>query len=592
MVVKPDIPAPTPVRPNGTKSKQIGLAYDPSLVFVLELATVLTSRDAASIAECGKELAVALQSVVSDSAHVHPVTLSRTVFYLLRFLRASHDHDFVRAPVVLHTVSKFSDEQLRASAVSIVSGLKLCLGGPAPLRNEIVNSPDFWLVLEPLQNTLETAQAVFELLEDIVAGDRLSLTADNYDAVASLLNAFGMSAGSAARAHRQREIDAHRNRQQRPKAEGVQEAVARGTRAMTIVATMTDRVPAFVSQSQLEPRRAWMRYWSRPLRTLQTHASNPVRGIRAQALSSLQRVLLSPSLFSLPSSGGDDAGNHSKAAAINAPWLFTHALFPLLLHLLKPEVWHADPGGMGETRLSASLLTCKVYLRFLDVLFASSMSSSRSKQQQHREAENGAAPASPTSPSVASPSRSDGRAKSPAPAYADEKENPQPAAVPIFLRTLELLERLVKSTASAQQPKQSAKGDTGADALEEAIPESLKNVVLVLSAAGYLVRPEELQARAEDDEETKGEEMEHVLAWKKALWEGVEMRLERFVPGLLKDILPPAPAAEQQSMQNEKMEQVSTDNREELDNPMRNTGPPIDRRGDGTPVPTEQEVQG
>ena len=87
----------------------------------------------------------------------------------------------------------------------------------------------------------------------------------------------------------------------------------------------------FVSQSQLEPRRAWTRYWSRPLRTLQTHASNPVRGIRAQALGSLQRVLLSTSLFSLPSHTPEAI--KAKATGIDAPWLFTHSLFPLLLHL-------------------------------------------------------------------------------------------------------------------------------------------------------------------------------------------------------------------------------------------------------------------
>ncbi len=90
IVVKPDLPAPTPLRPNGQKVKPIGLAYDPSLVFILEFATILAARDAETIASLGKEVGDALQTVVRDASHMHPVTLSRAVYYLLSFLRACH----------------------------------------------------------------------------------------------------------------------------------------------------------------------------------------------------------------------------------------------------------------------------------------------------------------------------------------------------------------------------------------------------------------------------------------------------------------------------------------------------------------------
>ena len=518
IAVKPDIAAPTPVRPNGTaKAKQVGLTYDPSLVFVLEMSTLLASRDTTTMAECGKDLASALQSVVRDSSHVHPVTLSRAVFYLLSFLRASHDQDFVRAPVVLHTIAKFGDDQLRASAPSIIQALKLCLAGPISLRNEIVNSPDFWLVLEPLQNTQETAQHIFEMIEDIVAGPRPGLTADNYDAVATVLNNFSMSAGQAARAHRQREIEAQRTRQPRPQSEGVQEAIKRGTRAMIIVASMTDRVPVFVQGSQLEPRRAWKTYWSRPLRALQMQSTNPVRAVRAQALGSLQRILLSPNLASVTGNEGED-----EKGEIDATWLFTQTLFPLLRHLLKPEVWHTDPRGMGETRLNASLLVCKVFLRFLDVLFASPMPRKPNQQQSEQQQAE--------SSTRSSESADTGNDEKPAVVDGTKEESGRPAAVPIFLETLGLLERLVKSTVTAQQPQ--GKQDLGnAEALEEAIPESLKNVLLVMSHAGYLVRPEQLRKEV-DDEET--------LEWKKVLWEEIEVRLEGFVKGFLGEVLPPA----------------------------------------------------
>ena len=63
---------------------------------------------------------------------------------------------------------------------------------------------------------------------------------------------------------------------------------------------------------------------------------------------------------------------------------------------------------------------------------------------------------------------------------------------------------------------------------EEAVPESLKNIVLVMANGGYLVPPHENP----DDSR---------------LWDETWKRLERFLPGMFKEIFPdpvqPAPAA-------------------------------------------------
>ena len=89
-MVKAEMPAPTPIRQNGQKAKILGIAYDPSIVFVLEFATILAARDAETISRLGEEVADALQSVVRDATHMHPLIVSRASFYLLSFLRASH----------------------------------------------------------------------------------------------------------------------------------------------------------------------------------------------------------------------------------------------------------------------------------------------------------------------------------------------------------------------------------------------------------------------------------------------------------------------------------------------------------------------
>ena len=58
-------------------------------MFVLELATLLTLRDKQSIAGMGPAVAEALRSIVRDATNIHPMAVSRAVFYLIVLLQAS-----------------------------------------------------------------------------------------------------------------------------------------------------------------------------------------------------------------------------------------------------------------------------------------------------------------------------------------------------------------------------------------------------------------------------------------------------------------------------------------------------------------------
>lgn len=532
MSVKPDIPAPKPIRPNGQKQNAQGPAYDPGQLFILEFATLLAIRDSDTVATLGRDLSVLLMGIIRDPTHVHPLTLSRAVYYMLMLLRVSHEHDFVRAPVLLHALSKFDDPQVKYAATFTINGLLACLAGPSSLRNEIVNSPDFWFVLQALHANPETAQQVFEILEDVVSGSPSSLTADNFDPVASLLNEFATAPGVVARSDRRREQDAARNRQPRPTPELQPEAVARGVKAMQIVNRISTRVPQFISQSQLEQPAAWRTYWSPPFRTLQKHASNPARAVRAQALDSLRSVLLSPAL----SAAGD-------LKPEDASMLFESVLFPLIAQLLRPEVWHSDPGGMGDTRLQAALLMCKVFLRFLEQLVVVPSSSSGSGTASTATTLAPESASSTPTPDAAPPSPS----SDPSALLASSIPN-APPALGVWTRILELLERLFKSGASSSGTPASNKG--ASEALEEAVPEGVKNVLLVMRAEGLLVRPEE-SVRDEDEEK-----------WRRALWEGSRVRLERFLPGLLEDVVPPA-VPEASEAETEVVEEKVPQNTEE-----------------------------
>ena len=252
IVVKPETPAPKAVRTNGEKTKSMGLAYDPSTVFVLEFCTILTARDERTMAVFGKRISSTLHGLVRDASHVHPVTLSRAVYYLLSFLRASHDHDFIRAPVALHTISKFDQELLKQAGPYVARGLSLCLRGPPALRNEMVNSPDFWSILRNLQAVPDTSVEVFGMLQNLLEDASSTITADNYEPILSLLNDFA-AAGSVGAVAEQRRDQAPVRGKQAPKKDKQNEIVLRGDRAVQAMYRMTTRVPYLVRQSQLAP---------------------------------------------------------------------------------------------------------------------------------------------------------------------------------------------------------------------------------------------------------------------------------------------------------------------------------------------------
>lgn len=445
IAVKPELPAPTPVRPNGPKNAgHERPSYDPAVVYVLELATILALRDEETITALGSDVAQALETVIGDFERLHPVALSRTVFYLLALLRASNDHGYIRAPVVLHAISSFRDDVLRQAALPILKGIHGCISGPVELRNEMASSPDFWVVLHTLQPVPEAAAFVFQIADAVASGPNAAITADNYEAAVSLLNAFATAGSVGARQEQQREQAARRGLQQpqQEKKPKKSEAVVRATRALTIVSQLASRVPALIEQSHLETTEAWRAYWAPLCRCLATQGCNPCREVRHQALTSLQRCLLSAELAS---------SDHNEWINI-----FGEVLFPLINQLLKPEVYQTDPAGMSETRVQAAQLLCKIFLHYLVLL--------------------------------------------------SEWEG----VLDLWVKILTIMDRLMNSGQS--------------DTLVEAVPESLKNVLLVMSSGGYLSPPSE-----GSQEQTEQQ---------KQLWTETTTRLKRFLPGLMPELFP------------------------------------------------------
>lgn len=90
IVVKPERPVSNAGRHMRSRADPNMPVYNPGIVYVLELATILTLRDDESIGELGENLTASLQNIVRDSKNLHPLVTSRAVYYFLNLLRRSY----------------------------------------------------------------------------------------------------------------------------------------------------------------------------------------------------------------------------------------------------------------------------------------------------------------------------------------------------------------------------------------------------------------------------------------------------------------------------------------------------------------------
>lgn len=102
---------------------------------------------------------------------------------------------------------------------------------------------------------------------------------------------------------------------------------------------------------------AWGVYLSPILESLTRQSINPCREVRTAALSLLQRLLL-----------GDLLPPQSPETTYWPEVVFEKSLLHLINELLRPEVFASDKRGMGETRVIAQGLLCKIFLHCLSRL--------------------------------------------------------------------------------------------------------------------------------------------------------------------------------------------------------------------------------
>jgi golgi-specific brefeldin A-resistance guanine nucleotide exchange factor 1 len=453
----------------------------------------------------------------------------------------------MRTPVVLHALSSFDDTILGHTAPAIIAGLSACLSAPTPLRSEITNSPDFWSILQRLHNHKMEAENVFEILANIAGSEPSAVTADNYEATVSLANDFA-TMGSVGAILEQRKQNPHQRRQQQqqPQRKGQKQGetpanekptpekvpdeqiiVQRALKALSLIYSLTSLTPSFIKQSHLDRNEAWAAYWSPIFRALCAQSVNPCREIRRRAVTALQRVLLGEDLAYASSSQHRRSDSINSAKSVESEttsddgegktsrrqeWtsLFTEVLFPLILRLLKPEIYQLDTLGMGETRVQCATLLTKIFLRYLDLLTALPPMIIEK-------------PVESSSPSSKEPAL--GQQNSEALLKPATIKESRPWVLDIWTKTLQLLERLMNA----------GMGQREQEVMTEAVSEGVKNCVLVMAGSGYLERPSSHESVGKGVE-SGGKEKEKLVLWRETM-----RRVERVVPGLWGELFPDPP---------------------------------------------------
>jgi len=401
------------------------LAYDPSAVLLLEVLTSVVSRaDDKALLELWPATFDFLTRLVSAANSFSSLLNERVVASLLKLAVVVVKQDDLRDStfLALDMLRGLSPAVLGSVAEPLMTGLSRLFIENA---DRIHSETEWNLIFALFQATIhqeEAARLSFELIKQLAAGQLgAGLVPDNYAAFLHVLSAFANVAAGPAE----------------------EPALQRGRQIVDILRDTQTAIPALIAQSSLSAPRAWEASWVPLLSAYAQLCLSPARELRQTAISSLQRTLLAPEIL------------HSEMVDLTV--IFEKVFFPMLDELLKPQVFRRDAEGMGETRLRASALLCKIFLQYL-VQLSESVGMRRMRE--------------------------------------------------LWIKILGYQDRFMHSGRR--------------DQMFEAVPEALKNVLLVMNASGFLVPPF-IEGRSLDQQ---------------LLWDQTFERISPFLPELERELFP------------------------------------------------------
>ncbi|GAA5882904.1 hypothetical protein JCM1840_000744 [Sporobolomyces johnsonii] len=418
-----------------TTTSRVQLPYDPSAVLLLEIATSIVARSDEALSELWPTTFDFVSKLLASANSFSSLFNERVVVCLLRLVAEVIKVDELRDStfLALDMLRSLSGPVLSTVAEPLMAGLSRVF-----VENvDRIHSPTEWNLVFALFSATaqqeEAAKISLELLRQLGASQLAGgLQNDNYASFLQVLGSFANVAAAGVGKGLERASD--------------DAALQRGHQIVDILRDVQTSIPRLISSSELSPPRAWEAAWIPLLSAYAQLCLNPSRELRQNAISSLQRTLLAPEIL--------------LNTSVDLTIIFERVFFPLLEELLKPTVFRRDPDGMGETRLRASALLCKIFLQYLTQL---------SERQGMK------------------------------------------TMTDLWLKILGYQDRFMHSGRR--------------DQMYEAVPELLKNVLLVMNASGFLLPPY-------DDHRTE----QHAR-----LWDATFDRIQPFLPELQRELFPPPP---------------------------------------------------
>ncbi|KAK4046649.1 GDP/GTP exchange factor for ARF [Microbotryomycetes sp. JL201] len=418
---------------------RVQLPYDPSAVLLVEMVTSVVARAQGSIVELWPIVFDFLSKLLSAASSFSSLFNERVVASVLRLAAIVIREEELRDStfLALDMLRSLPQPILASVAEPLMAGMaRLFAEGADRVESETEWNLIFALFQATIQQE-EAAKISFELMRQLAAGkktDKVKLGPNNYAKFLHVLVAFAnVPASSTAQ---MANVTTDRTSEDT--------VYHRGRQVVDILKSTQDALPSLIAESNLSATRAWEASWIPLLSAYSQLCLSSSRELRQIAISSMQRTLVAREIL--------DNSN------VDFTTIFEKVFFPMLEELLKPQVFRRDPEGMGETRLRASALLCKIFLSYLTQL----------SERQGME-----------------------------------------TLTKLWLRILGYQDRFMHSGRR--------------DQMFEAVPESLKNVLLVMNEAGFLRPPHDPMRTAE-----------HA-----ALWNATFERIQPFLPDLQNELFPP-----------------------------------------------------
>ncbi|KAH9180347.1 Sec7-like domain is implicated in guanine nucleotide exchange function [Lactarius sanguifluus] len=418
------------------------LPYDPASVFLLEMMVSIVCNTPAHIEELWPIVFEHLSLLLKSSQKYSILLVERAVVSVMRIcLILAAKPNQLRDQIYLSfdLLGGLPPAVANSVAEQVISGLILIVQN----HREVISSQTEWNIVLALVRSsvsnLEAARMSFDLIQRLTAeGPEQRISADNVAGLVAVLDDFVTAAGIVAKVEHQH---ARRRPQPGPSSSSI---VDRGRRAVDLLFEVLKCIPSLTENRGDAHDKSRHQLTLPVLISLSRHATSASPEIRYSALSSLSRALLGPLVAVPPADVAE---------------VFQRVLYPLLEALIAAP----SDAGMTESRLRASVLLCKAFMRF-------DMNDNVTGQNITER----------------------------------------------WAQVLDYLDQLMRTDRS--------------DQLSEAVPESLKNVILVMQSAGLLVPPT-VDERGDPRDEPN-----------RLLWQITHDKIEQFMPGFMGSVIPPPPA--------------------------------------------------